>query len=136
MIDTTTEFGVRVARRLEQEQIGWLTTVGASMIPQPNPVWFLWHADTIVLMSKPDAVKVRNIVHNPKVALNLETGVGGEDVVVITGTAAISTLTAAERAAYLMKYAEGIVHLGQTEAAFAAMYSTVLRITPTRLRGF
>ena len=40
--DTTTPFGRQVARRLQEEPIGWLTTVGADGTPQPNPVWFFW----------------------------------------------------------------------------------------------
>lgn len=41
IIDLTTEYGARVARRLQDEQVIWLTTVGRDGTPQPNPVWFI-----------------------------------------------------------------------------------------------
>ncbi|MFQ5612516.1 MAG: hypothetical protein ACE5H9_10325 [Anaerolineae bacterium] len=40
-IDLSTEFGLRVARRLREERIIWLTTLRADQTPQPSPVWFL-----------------------------------------------------------------------------------------------
>ena len=40
--DAGTPFGDRVRERLVDEQVIWLTTVGADGTPQPNPVWFLW----------------------------------------------------------------------------------------------
>ncbi len=42
MIDEATEFRARAARRLREERIAWLTTVGGSGMPQQVPVWFLW----------------------------------------------------------------------------------------------
>jgi hypothetical protein len=41
MIDTSTKFGQRVAQRLEEERVIWLTTVDGQGIPQPRPVWLL-----------------------------------------------------------------------------------------------
>ncbi len=38
MLDMNTEFGQRVARRLAEERIAWLTTVDSSGTPQPRPV--------------------------------------------------------------------------------------------------
>ena len=53
-IDTTTEFGQRVMRRLQEEVVVWLTTVDASDTPQPRPVWFLWEGETFLIYSQPD----------------------------------------------------------------------------------
>jgi hypothetical protein len=36
--DPATPFGERVARRLREEAVIWLTTMGADGTPQPNPV--------------------------------------------------------------------------------------------------
>jgi hypothetical protein len=36
MIDLTTEFGRRVAQRLAEERIIWLTTMDAAGFPQPK----------------------------------------------------------------------------------------------------
>ena len=45
MLDETTEFGTRAARRLREEIIGWLTTVTPDGQPQPIPVWFVWDGE-------------------------------------------------------------------------------------------
>ena len=40
--DPSTEFGARVARRLDEEVVAWLTVVDGAGTPQPAPIWFLW----------------------------------------------------------------------------------------------
>ena len=40
--DPGTEFGARVARRLHEDAIAWLTLTDQAGTPQPAPVWFLW----------------------------------------------------------------------------------------------
>jgi hypothetical protein len=40
--DPDSEFGERVARRLRDEPIAWLTHVDGAGTPQPAPVSFLW----------------------------------------------------------------------------------------------
>src|SRR5438045_8206452 len=89
MPPTSTPFGERVARRLRDERIIWLTTVGADGTPQPNPVWFLWdgETDTFLIYSLPNAARVVNIRRNPRVSLNLDGNGRGGDIVVITGEA-------------------------------------------------
>src|SRR6266581_1156609 len=47
--DPSTPFGERVARRLRDERLIWLTTVDAKGIPQPTPVWFLWDGARLIL---------------------------------------------------------------------------------------
>ena len=39
--DPGTEFGARVARRLHEDAIAWLTLTDQAGTPQPAPVWFL-----------------------------------------------------------------------------------------------
>jgi PPOX class probable F420-dependent enzyme len=53
LIDPSTDFGARVARRLADETIGWLVTVDAEGTPQPSPVWYLWDGETILIYSNP-----------------------------------------------------------------------------------
>ena len=65
-LDTTTEFGAHVARRLRDELIGWLVTVSPRGRPQPSAIWFLWDgASSLLIYSQPDAPKLRNIAANP-----------------------------------------------------------------------
>ena len=67
-LDTTSEFGARVERRLGRDLIAWLTTVSPSGTPQPSPVWFLWDRETFLIYSRPDTPKLRNIRSRPTVA--------------------------------------------------------------------
>jgi PPOX class probable F420-dependent enzyme len=50
MIDESTEFGQRVARRMREDSAIWLTTVAPDGTPQPTPVWFVWDGTGSVLM--------------------------------------------------------------------------------------
>jgi hypothetical protein len=38
----------RVAQRLREDAVIWLTTVAANGTPQPNPVWFLWDGHSVL----------------------------------------------------------------------------------------
>lgn len=136
--DTTTPFGERVARRLADEQVIWLVTTDASGTPQPNPVWFILEGESLLLFSQPDAAKVRHIQARPRVALNFNTDAHGEDVIVLLGTAAIDPSTAAidRIPAYLAKYAQAIPGIGMTPEKMAEVYSTAIRVTLERVRGF
>ncbi|MGW1739365.1 TIGR03667 family PPOX class F420-dependent oxidoreductase [Nocardia sp. NPDC001965] len=137
LIDPTTEFGARVADRLEQEQIVWLTTVGPTGTPQPNPVWFRWDGGSFLIFSQPDRPKLRNIARNPRVALHFNSTESGGEVVVFGGVARLdSAVEPAEAAAYLEKYESGLAGLSMTGERFRAEYSVPVRVVPDRLRGF
>jgi len=132
LVDLTTKVGQRAIVQLTMEQIVWFTTVGEDHAPQPSPVWFLWNDEAALIFSRPDAPKVRNVGFNPHVALNFRG-----DSLVISGQAAILQSAPGTEviAAYIEKYREGIAKLGMTPDSFTAMYSTPLRVTPTKLRG-
>jgi len=72
MLDDGSEFSVRVARRLREETIVWLTTVTPSGAPLPRPVGFLWDGDDNVLVYSQPGTRIRNIARNPKVTLNFD----------------------------------------------------------------
>ena len=137
-IDTSTDFGKRIARQLDDERVVWLTTVGKSGTPAPTPVWFLWHDDQILICSEPDQAKLHNIAARPRASVNFNATHSGGDVGVISGTAAIDPdpISGEALAAYNAKYAEDISHLGMTTDQFHASYSVLIRITPDKLRGF
>src|SRR4051794_41821696 len=90
-IDTSTRFGKRIARQLDDERVVWLTTVAASGTPAPTPVWFLWRDDEILIGSEPGKAKLRNIAAHPQVSVNFNATHTGGDVGVITGTAVIQS---------------------------------------------
>jgi PPOX class probable F420-dependent enzyme len=137
MLDQSTEFGARAARRLREEIIGWLTTVSPDGGPRPVPVWFLWDGDrSILLYSKPDTPKLRHIAANPRVTLNLDGNGRGGDIVVVHGEAHVTTdPPAGEVPAYVEKYAERIAELNWTAESFAADYSVPVRIDVSRVTG-
>lgn len=87
MLDSTTDFGRRVTRRLTEEHIIWLTTVGADGTPQPRPVWFLWDGETFLIYSKPDTHKLNHIVRCPRIALHLDGDGRGKDIAVFAAEA-------------------------------------------------
>ncbi len=136
-LDTTTEFGARVERRLRTDLIAWLTTVSPSGAPQPSPVWFLWNGQTFLIYSRPDTPKLRNIGSHPTVSLNLDGNGQGGDIVIVTGDArVVSDVPPADRIPeYLEKYRKGIARIGMTPDSFARAYSVPIRVTPTKLRG-
>jgi PPOX class probable F420-dependent enzyme len=89
VVDLGSEFGARVARRLQEEMIVWLTTVTPSGAPLPRPVGFLWDgSDNISIYSQPGA-RIRNIARNPQVTLSFDGDGQGGDIVVLSGTAEV-----------------------------------------------
>ena len=119
-IDTSTNFGARVTRHLEDDRIVWLTTVGPDGTPQPSPVWFLWDGDTVLIRSQPSTPKVRSIEQRPRVSLSFNSTPNGGDVVILTGDASVDTDAAAARLdpAYVEKYSGGLQSIGMTPEAF------------------
>ena len=138
MLDETTPFGARAAERLRQEIIGWLTTVSPQGAPQPVPVWFLWDgAGSVLVYSRPDMRKLRNIEANPKVSLNLDSDGVDADIVICSGEVRVTDdPPATEVPEYVEKYAERIAALGWTPDSFAADFSIPLRIDLTRIHGW
>ncbi len=128
----------RARERLDSELIIWMTTVRPNGQPQSSAVWFLVDGDEVLVYSKPDVAKVRNIEANPRVALNLDGNGMGGDVVTLEGRARIepSQPAAHEIPAYVAKYAERISRNGWTPESFAADYSVPIRIEVTRSRAW
>ncbi|HEX3301834.1 MAG TPA: TIGR03667 family PPOX class F420-dependent oxidoreductase [Thermomicrobiales bacterium] len=137
LIDTSTEFGKRVARQLEEEEILWLTTVDANGVPQPVPIWFLWDGETILFYSQPNKPKLRNIERNSRVSLNFNTEPMGEEVGVFIGTLAVDPTAplANQSPEYQKKYGDGIIRIGYTNDTYSETWSVPLRFTPEKLRG-
>ena len=72
-----------------RRSILWLASVRADGRPHLAPVWFLWEGEAILIFSKPEQQKIRNIRQNPAVTLALDTADDGEDVLVLEGVAAL-----------------------------------------------
>lgn len=89
MIDLSTEFGERVARRLKDERIIWLTTIDSHNKPQPKPVWFYWDDASFLIYSRSNAHKINHIQQNGHVSLHLDGDGEGGDIVIFLGIAEV-----------------------------------------------
>ena len=139
MIDLTTKSGARVAERLQNERVLWLTTVTPNGQPQTSPVWFLWVDDEICLFSRANTPRPQNIRTNPRVAANFDSDGDGGDVVSIEGEARIArekTAAADVPSAYVEKYAAKLAASGWTMASMLVDYPVEIRIRPTRIRAW
>lgn len=134
--DPSTEFGERVARRLRDEVIIWMTVTDPNGTPQPTPVWFLWDNDSFLIYSRGDARRLEHIQHNPRVALNFDGNGQGGDIIVFTGEATISPdePPCDQVPAYVAKYGDRMARLYGTAKDFAARYPTAIRVRPTKVR--
>jgi PPOX class probable F420-dependent enzyme len=137
-LDLNDPHDARVAAHLENDQVGWLTTVGPDGTPQPVPVWFFYDGTTILIYSQPNQAKERNIARNPRVSFNFNCDARGGDVVVITGAAAVDPKAdpAIGNPDYIAKYRDAIARIGISPERFSEAYSVPIRLYPERLRGF
>jgi len=135
-LDTSTDRGRHVERRLKEDVIGWLTTVRPSGQPDSVPVWFLWDGETILIYSRPEQTKMQNIAHNPRVTFTVDDTKGGGDVIRVEGTAEYVSDYAPsnEHAAYQEKYGDAITRIGYDAEGFGASYSAAVMIRATRFR--
>lgn len=136
--DPSTDFGAMVHRRLAEERLIWLTTVGKDGTPQPNPVWFLHEDGELLVYNIESANRLAHVRNRPRVSLNFDADDHGGSVVVLTGTARVvpDEPSPTEHAAYLAKYAEPMVNVSGSPAKFAEVYHVALRIDITKVRGF
>lgn len=128
----------RVRRFLAEEPVLWLSTVRPDGTPHIVPIWFWWDGEAILVFSKPDARKVRNLRANPAAMLAVGDADDDFDVALLEGRATLLTSTTAEMmpAAHVHKYADRMAAIGLSPAEYAATYSQVIRIVPTRYLGW
>jgi PPOX class probable F420-dependent enzyme len=125
----------RVEERLRSDKMIWLITVRADGRPHSVPVWFLWENATILIFSKPNNQKIRNLRQNHYVTLTLDDTKNGHDVVIIEGTAELLEREVGHTTlqTYGEKYREGLRGIGVTAEEFTTLYSQLIRVTPVRI---
>jgi len=136
MLDLSRPEYAHPLKRLRTDLMLWLGSVRPDGRPHLVAVWFLWDGASVLILSKPENQKVRNLRQNPHVTLALDDTRSGEDVVVIEGTAELVSdpdLTVT-LPAYAAKYAEQIARIFTDPEDMARQYSQAIRITPTRVR--
>ena len=136
--DAATEFGRRVRRRLREEVVVWLTSVGADGSPQPNPVWFVWDDDGFLVYNRPDAYRLQHVRWRPRVSLHFDGDGDGGDIVVFTGLAEIveGEPPSHARPDYVAKYGKRMVRVSGSREEFSRQYSVALRVRRLKVRGF
>jgi PPOX class probable F420-dependent enzyme len=138
-IDTSTEFGHNVVKRLDEQKLAWLTTVDSNGTHQPNPVWIIWDIVVIYIIRRPNQAKLANIRRSSRIAVNLEATTDEEHVTIFTGEAEIidrADLPGDILDRYAERYAEGMKGIKMTRAEYEAAYTIPIRFTPKKLRGW
>ena len=133
-METTSLAATRIRRFLEQEPVVWLSTVRPDGGPHVVPIWFWWDGEALLVFSKPDAQKVRNLRERPSVMLALGDAEDDFDVGMVEGIAELLDRATSEMLpdGHLVKYARQLASIGLTAEEYAATYSQVLRIRPIR----
>ena len=138
MSDLAQSRKAHIEDRLRTEPIIWLGSVRPDGRPHLVPVWFLWDGQTILILSKPNNQKLRNIEQNPNVMLALEAADQGNDIVLVEGTAELVdepglTATMPE---YAEKYADLLSRMDWTAEQMATSYTQAIRVTPSRFLSY
>ncbi len=109
-----------------------MSTVRPDGTPHLVPIWFWWDGEAMLVFSKPDAQKVRNLRANPSVMLALGDAEADFDVGLLEGRAELLDRPTSEvlPAGHLAKYAARLSAIGVTPEAYAQAYSQVIRIVP------
>lgn len=96
-----------------------------------------WDGGESVVVYSQEGARIRNIEANPRVTLNFGGDRAGDDIVVLSGRAAIDhdAPPADQASDYRAKYDRHIAGIGMTPESFAQRYRMPLRIRLTRLRG-
>ena len=128
----------RIERFLQQEPIVWLSSVRPDGTPHIVPIWFWWDGEALLVFSKPDAQKVRNLRARPSAMLALGDADEDFDIGLLEGRAEILDRPTAEvmPLEHLEKYADRMAAIGLSPAEYAATYSLVIRIEPARYLGW
>ncbi len=126
-----------VVARLNEELIGWLTTVNEVGQPQASAIWHVNDGNDLVVYSRANAIRLTNLQSNPRVAFNLRGDARGDTFVTLEGTATIDpTLPSPIRASgYMTKYGDEMIRLGWSHEEYDEEFSIALRIAITRVRA-
>lgn len=128
----------KVGAQLDEELIGWLTTVDSHHQPQSSPIWFIRDGNDLVLYSRPNATRLTNLATNDHVAFNLRGDRRGDTIVTLEGTAAPQPAapTPLGVLAYMRKYGDEMVRLGWTHDRYDNEFPVAIRIVVTRVRAW
>jgi PPOX class probable F420-dependent enzyme len=127
-----------ISAALDREPVVWLSSIRADGGPHIVPSWFAWDGESILVFSKPNAVKVRNVRTDRRVMLALGAADDNFDVELIEATAELvaEATTTIMPDTFATKYAALADGSELTLDRFAATYSQPIRIHPRRWLGW
>jgi PPOX class probable F420-dependent enzyme len=123
---------LRTRRFLADEPVIWLSTVREDGLPHLVPVWFWWDGETVLVFSKPHAVKVRALRANPRAMIALGEPDDDFDVAMVEAHAELLDETPTVPEAFFAKYAGKLAAGMLDRETFRATYTQAIRLTPTR----
>jgi PPOX class probable F420-dependent enzyme len=130
---------VRLHELLVNARIVWLSSMRPDGRPHVVPTWFDWDGEVITVFSRPNAQKVRNVRHEPRVMLAIGRPEPSFEVELLEGDATIvdggveAQRAVRPSARFAAKYAGSLAETGRTMDGFAQEFPHALRIRPTRL---
>jgi PPOX class probable F420-dependent enzyme len=135
LLDLTKERDTHIDHHLRKHSIVWLISVRPDGRPHAVAVWFLWDGESVLIFSRPNNQKIRNLQHNANVLLAVDDTHKGADPITIEGIATLLEpgQVDATLPAYVEKYKDGLKGIGSTPEQMAREYSQAIRITPTRV---
>jgi PPOX class probable F420-dependent enzyme len=123
---------LRTRRFLTDEPVIWLSTVREDGLPHLVPVWFWWDGATVLVFSKPHAVKVRALRANPRAMIALGEPDDDFDVAMVEARAELLDETPTVPEAFFAKYRDKLAAGMLDRETFRATYTQAIRFTPTR----
>jgi PPOX class probable F420-dependent enzyme len=134
MLELTKERDLHIDQRLREDLIIWLGSVRPNGRPHLVAVWFLWTGRDLLVFSKPNQQKTRNLRRNPHVVLALDNTNLGVDPITLEGEADLldDADVSTTQPDYVAKYGAHIKGIGYTPETMAQVYSQAIRITPTK----
>ena len=122
---------------LSEPRIADLATINPDGSPHIAPVWYRYDGAVVKVFTQHTAVKLRNIRHDPRVALSIATHSEPYGYVIVSGTAAISDEgipdEVRQMAIHYKGEAEGEAYIREALAQFTFRLIT---ITPTKMSGW
>lgn len=127
-----------IALSLKRETVAWLSSVRPDGAPHVVPIWFVWDGESILVFSKPNAQKVRNLRADPRAMLAVGRPGVDFDVELVEVTAEIvpDSSPGLLPDGFVGKYASLARRAGIAMDRFAATYSQPIRLHPTRWLGW
>ena len=112
--------------KFAQADCCWFSSVRLDGRAHLAPIWHVWHAGRVYVVTRDKSVRARNVAHNPHVSVALPDPM---NVFIIEGTAApVADMDAALQPLFQAKY--------DWDISTDADYDLILAVTPVKLMAW